>query len=95
MQYLIFYPTPLEGIKDITNDNIDICVETEEENYTFVVATIENLKSSIWMDEIGFVKPCAPVLMVEKLTKGSIEALVEELLKDKTLMKIYGQNLEG
>jgi hypothetical protein len=94
MRYSIFYPTPLEEIKDITNDNIDVCVKTEEEAYTFVVATIENLKSSVWMDKRGFVKPSAPVLVVETLTKESIESLVGELLKDKTLAKIYGQNLE-
>ena len=39
MQYSIFYPTPLEKIKDITNDNIDVCVKTDgETDLAFSVA---------------------------------------------------------
>lgn len=44
MNYTIFYPTPLSEIHDITNDNIDICVQADNgKRYTFVVTTPKNL----------------------------------------------------
>ena len=93
MQYSIYYPTSLDKIQDIKNNNIDICVKIKSKNYTFVIATLDNLKEPMWMDPRGFVIPSAPVLLVDKLTKETIEALVEELVKDESLLKIYGQDL--
>jgi len=93
MQYTIYYPTSLDKIENLYNDNIDVCVQVKRKNYTFVVATIENLKEPIWLDKKGYVTP-APILIVEKLTKESIEALLEELFKDKTLVDIYGKDIK-
>lgn len=94
MQYSIKYPTPLDKIKDIYNDNIDICVQVKHKNYTFVIATIENLKESVWLNKEGYVTPSAPILIVEKLTNEIIEALMMELFKDKALVEIYGKDLK-
>lgn len=95
MKYSIYYPTPLNEIKDIKNDNIDVCVNTEFESYTFVIATIDNLKETAWYDKRGFVSPCAPILLVESLTKETIECLIEELSKDEVLFKLYGKDLNN
>ena len=88
----IEYPTPLKNC-NIKNDNIDICVRTKHKSYTFIIATIENLRTSIWLDKRGFIIPSAPILIVEELTKDIIEALLEELFKDKLLVEIYGKDI--
>ncbi len=93
MNYKIEYPTPLDEIKDEYNDNIDVCVSIDGKAYTFVVVTLENLKTAHWLNENGYVTPGAPPLIVEKLANETIEALLEELVKDETLLKRYGSDL--
>ena len=52
MKYDIIYPTSLEQI-DPDNDNIDILVQTEHgKQYTFVVATPDNLKYLMNKDKV-------------------------------------------
>lgn len=92
MKYSIYYPTPLEKIQNIKNDNIDVCVRTADREYTFVVATIENLRQPCWLDPRGFVAPCAPILIVDSLKKEVIEKLIDELCKDERLLEIYGRD---
>lgn len=79
-----------EQIADDRDDNLDVCVRTENGDYTFVVATIDNLKHSFWLDERGFVNPISPPLLVERLTKEAIESLIDEVMKDEKLAELYG-----
>ncbi|MGC6767337.1 hypothetical protein [Enterococcus sp. LJL51] len=42
----IVYPTTLDKIEDITNDNIDVFVELEDGfSYTIIVATLKNIET--------------------------------------------------
>ena len=94
MQYDIIYPTSLEQI-DPDNDNIDILVQTENgKQYTFVVATPDNLKYLMNKDTISFLKPGLPFLFVEKLTHTNIDNVVKSLLEeDEQLIRIYGTDV--
>jgi hypothetical protein len=92
MEFKIYYPTPLSEIKDIYNDNIDVCVKTEQgESYTFLVVALNNLKESIWLNKRGYITPCAPFLIVEKLSEKIIEDLLNEVFKDQLLANLYGK----
>lgn len=96
MQYSIFYPTPLDEIEDKFNDNIDVCVQLNDEIYTFTVVTLKNLNESIWLDKKGFVVPSmSPILIVKELRHEIIESLIDELYKDKELLKLYGKDLNN
>ena len=94
MQYDIIYPTSLEQI-DPDNDNIDILVQTENgKQYTFVVATPDNLKYLMNKDKISFLRPSLPFLFVEKLTHANIDNVVKSLLEeDEQLIRIYGTDV--
>lgn len=94
MKYDIIYPTSLEQI-DPDNDNIDILVQTENgKQYTFVVATPDNLKYLMYKDEISFLKPGLPFLFVEKLTHTNIQNVIKSLLEeDEQLIRIYGTDI--
>ena len=94
MKYDIIYPTSLEQI-DPVNDNIDILVQTENgKQYTFVVATPDNLKYLMNKDKISFLKPGLPFLFVEKLTHTNIDDVVQSLLEeDEQLIRIYGTDI--
>lgn len=74
----ISYPTPLEQVKDIYNDNIDVFVELEDgETYTFVVTTPKNL---IWyMDNNNqeFIEAGAHDIIVKSLTEENIREAIE------------------
>lgn len=93
MAYQIYFPTPLCEIADVENDNIDVCVQTEKEHYTFTVATLKNLSEPCWMNGDGFVEPCAPFLVVEKLTEEVIAKLIGSLMQDKKLAALYGKDV--
>ena len=46
----ISFPTPLEDIKDIEDDNIDVFVELEDGyTHTVVVATSKNILTLLWL----------------------------------------------
>lgn len=94
MKYDIIFPTSLDRI-DPDNDNMDVIVKTENgKQYTFVVATPDNLKYLMHKDKMSFLKPNLPFLFVEKLTDTNIRNVVESLLKeDEQLIRIYGSDI--
>lgn len=94
MKYDIIYSTSLGQI-DPDNDNIDILVQTENgKQYTFVVATPDNLKYLMYKDKVSFLKPGLPFLFVEKLTHTNINNVVKSLLEeDEQLIRIYGTDI--
>ena len=87
----IRYPTPLETIKDIEDDNIDVFIELENHYiYTLVVGTPLNLLSLMKKDNIDFSEPGRPFIIVEQLTKETIERAIKEYSKDDAYwLKMY------
>jgi hypothetical protein len=93
MKYDIIFPTAFDSINP-DNDNIDVLVQTENgQQYTFVVATPDNVKNLMKKDNVSFLKPGLPFLFVEKLTDTNIRMVVEFLLEeDEQLIRIYGDD---
>lgn len=90
----IRFPTYLEDIEDIEDDNIDVFVELENDHdytYTVVVATVKNIES-LMMDKqkMNYLRPGHPFIIVKKLT----EAIITETIKayaadDAYWLKLY------
>ena len=91
MRYTISFPTPWEKV-NLIDDNVDVCLQLEcGETYTLVIATPENLKSLMSRDGLPYLKPGSPFLIVDELTEQNILMLIEELMKEDTmLLHIYG-----
>ncbi|MHC5215766.1 hypothetical protein ACYSNR_03800 [Enterococcus sp. LJL128] len=79
----IRYPTTLDKIENITNDNIDVFVDLEDGfTYTVIVSTVQNIAK--FMEEKGYFSPgwVQQLIVVtelkEELIKKAIEAYAEE-----------------
>jgi hypothetical protein len=74
----IRFPTYLEDITDIENDNIDVFVELGD-GYTYIVTvgTAKNIESMMDQEKINYFEPGYPFIIVKKLTKD----IIEETLK--------------
>ena len=93
MDYEIFYPTPISEVDPI-DDNIDVCIKLGGKIYTMVVATPKNLETLMKNDGNGFLMPCAPFAVVEKITEENIQKLVKAFLEDDpAYLKIYGGDI--
>lgn len=95
MQYTIFYPTRIEEIEDISNDNIDVCITTDtHKHYTFVIATAENIAKQLLKD-CDYMPPVPPVLVVKRLTYQIIERMIAEIMsQDERIIDLYGSDVE-
>ncbi|MBL1225701.1 hypothetical protein [Enterococcus sp. BWR-S5] len=74
----IEYPTTLDKIADITDDNIDIFVTLDDGNqYTLVVSTLKNIGTL--MNEKGYSEPgwAQQLIIVEELNEELIKIAVE------------------
>ena len=82
----ITYPTQLQEVK-VDNDNIDVCVSCDNEDvFTFVVATIENVKLLLEDDVLN---PNTKLLIVNKLTRSNIEKVIKMSIQDKKIYSFY------
>ncbi|MBL1225702.1 hypothetical protein [Enterococcus sp. BWR-S5] len=76
----IRYPTTLDKIEDITNDNIDVFVELEDGfTYVLVIATIKNIKE---MMEDGYLEEGPPFIIVDELREDTIRKAIEAHAKE-------------
>ena len=93
MKYKIIIPTALEEINP-DNDNVDVLVETANgKQYSFVVATPENVKYLMKKDKIPFLKPGSPFLFVERITEANIRMLLDSLMAEpEQRIRIYGED---
>lgn len=91
MKYSLSFPTALEHVNAI-NDNVDVCLQLDNgHQYTFVVATPDNLKFLMEKDNIPYVKPGMPFLIVEEINTKNITQLIEALLKNgEDFLRVYG-----
>jgi hypothetical protein len=88
----ISFPTYLEDITDIENDNIDVFVELED-GYTHIVtvATTKNIESLMDEDKMNYFRPNYPFIIVKKLTKDIIEETLKAYAEedDGYWLKLY------
>jgi hypothetical protein len=74
----ISFPTPLEDIKDIENDNIDVFVELEDRyKYTVVLGSYKNILSAMDRTKRDFLEPGYFFIIVKKLTQEIIEQAIQ------------------
>ncbi|WP_321386384.1 hypothetical protein [uncultured Enterococcus sp.] len=79
----IEYPTTLDKIDDITDDNIDIFVTLDDGyTYTLIVSTLKNVGTL--MNEKGYSEPgwAQQLIIVEELNEELIKIAVEAYAKD-------------
>ena len=92
MDYKLYFPTNFNSINP-TDDNIDVCMELPDgKQYTFVVATPQNLQQLIQINKKPYLEPGSPLLFVDKLTEENIRLLFDELVKNPILLRIYGED---
>jgi len=92
MNYQLYFPTNFNNINP-TDDNIDVCMELPDgKQYTFVVATPQNLQQLIQINKKPYLEPGSPLLFVDKLTEENIRLLFDELVKNPILLRIYGED---
>ncbi len=94
MVYSIVFPTALEDINP-ENDNLDVLVRTESgREYTFVVATPDNVKHLMRKDNLPYLKPGLPFLFVERISEENIRALLDSLFEEnEQVIEIYGEDI--
>ena len=93
MKYELYFPTAPESLRP-QDDNLDVCVRLENgEQYTLVVAKPEFLTRMMNQDGISYVRPGMPVLFAGQLTEDIIRVLVDELVQDLPLLRLYGSDL--
>ena len=92
MNYQLYFPTNFNNINP-TDDNIDVCMELPDgKQYTFVVATPQNLQQLIQINKKPYLEPGSPLLFVDKLTEENIRLLFDELVKNPILLRIYSED---
>lgn len=93
MRFEIYFPTEPEHLR-LKEDNLDVCVTLENgERYTLVVATPAYLHRQMEQDGMVHLRPGMPMLFVKQLTRTAVSALVEELVQDLPLLRLYGTDL--
>ena len=91
MDFEIFFPTPISEIEDPTNDNIDVCVKTNDgKTYTLVFVTPDNLKFLMESNHETYIHPDFKFIVVKQLTEEYISAAIREIAKDTQLLQQYG-----
>ena len=91
MKYSVFYPTPISEIKDIRNDNIDVCVTCEDgREFSFVFITPENLKQMMATENTQHIDFRFKFIVVKELSERIIEEALCELMSEEYFCNFYG-----
>lgn len=87
----IQYPTSLDKIQDINNDNIDVIVTLEDGiSYVIVVTTPQNYYWFMDKERIDYVPPSPPLVIVRSLTEENIRIAIEAFAENEAFwLKIY------
>ena len=93
MKYILSFPTPLSEVNAV-DDNVDVLVTTEDgREYTFVIATPNNLTTLMEKEALPYLKPGAPFLFVKELSEDNIRLLLDDLMEeDRKILEIYGND---
>ena len=71
-------------IEDVSNSNIEVFVRLQDEfSVTIVVGTPKNLQSLMEKDKVNFYGPGLPWIIVQKLTKETIQEAIKAYIDDK------------
>ena len=74
----ISFPSSLEYVEDIYDDNLDVFVELEDgSKYTVIVGTPKNLLTLMNRHGMDFLEPGGPFIIVRKLTMEVIEKAID------------------
>lgn len=93
MKYELFFPTHPDQLEHQV-DNLDVCVTLENgAQYTLTVATTECVKRLMAQDGTAYLRPGMPMLFAESLTEACIRQLLDELVLDTPLLRLYGSDL--
>lgn len=87
----VTYPTSLDKVKDVLNDNIDVFVETEEGmHFTMTVCTPLFYLQYMEKEKIDYIPASPPDIIVKKLTHDIILNALENFCEDDGYwMKAY------
>lgn len=87
----ITYPTPLNEVADILNDNIDVFVETQDGmHFTMTVCTPLFYLSYMEKEGLDYVPASPPDIIVKELTHDKILKALENFCDDEGYwMKAY------
>jgi hypothetical protein len=87
----IDFPTYLEDIEKIENQNLDVLVELEDSyTCTVVVATAKNLEYLMDKEKTSFFEPGHPFIIVKKISKEIIEETIKAYAAgDAYWLKLY------
>ena len=87
----IEFPMYFNDIEDIENDNIDVFVELEDGvTYTMVVSTPKNYYWYMDKEELDYIPPSPPDIIVRSLTKENITKAIEAFAEeDAYWLKLY------
>ncbi|MDX8361707.1 hypothetical protein [Cytobacillus sp. IB215316] len=79
----IEFPTALEKVKDIEDDNIDVFVELEDGmTYTLVVATPKNLFTQMDQEQINYIPASPPFIIVRTLNEDIIKSALQTYVNE-------------
>lgn len=87
----ITYPTALEKIPDLFNDNIDVFVETENGlHFTMTICTPLFYLNYMEKENLNFIPASPPDIIVKSLTQDIIKKALESFCDDDGYwMKLY------
>ncbi|MBB6215036.1 hypothetical protein HNQ80_001125 [Anaerosolibacter carboniphilus] len=87
----ISYPTPLDIVTDIENDNIDVCVELENGfSMTLVVTTPKNLLWYMNKENREYIEAGSVDIIVKSLTEDNIRMAIETYTENNAYwLKLY------
>jgi len=87
----ISYPTSLEKIEDIEDDNIDVFVELDDGMvYTMTVCTPKNFYKYMNKEGIEYIPAMPPDIIVRRLTEENITKALQTYIEDDAYwLKLY------
>lgn len=87
----ITYPTALEKIPDVSNDNIDVFVETENGlHFMITICTPLFYLNYMEKEKLNFISASPPDIIVKRLTHDIIKQALESFCEDDGYwMKLY------
>jgi hypothetical protein len=86
----------LENFKDIEDGNVDVFVNLDDgHEYVLIVATQKNLLTIMNNNEMDFLAPGIPFIVVKKLTKELIEMAIKAFAEeDAYYLKFYAATFD-
>jgi len=89
--FKVYFPTPFSEIDNPANDNIDVCVRTQDgKQYTLVFVTPDNLKTLMASEDKTYIHPNFRFIVVKSITEECILSALNEIVIDIDLLQQLG-----